>query len=144
MATAQKKNAGGKRTASGTGRTASGSRAAGSRKKAPAPRPIRREVGAVVCLLLAFFAAFGYFHIEALFINFFCSLLKGLFGYGFWLAPPMLVVASYILAFHRGRPVRLRLCCALLTPLIMGAIFHLLLYRGEFHFLPCHRQQIHR
>lgn len=88
----------------------------------------------MVCLLLAFFAAFGYFHIEALFINFFCSLLKGLFGYGFWLAPPMLVVASYILAFHRGRPVRLRLCCALLTPLIIGAIFHLLLYRGEFHF----------
>ena len=84
MATAQKKNAGGKRTASGTGRTASGSRAAGSRKKAPAPRPIRREVGAVACLLLAIFSAFGYFHIQAIFIDFFCGLVKGLIGYGYW------------------------------------------------------------
>ena len=110
MATAQKKNAGGKRTASGTGRTASGSRAAGSRKKAPAPRPIRREVGAVACLLLAIFSAFGYFHIQAIFIDFFCGLVKGLIGYGYWLLPPMLLVASGILVFHRGRPVRLRGC----------------------------------
>lgn len=44
----------------------------------------------------------------------------------------MLAVASYILAFHRGRPVRLRLWCALLTPLVMGAILHLFLYKGEF------------
>ena len=102
MATAQKKNAGGKRTASGTGRTASGSRAAGSRKKAPAPRPIRREVGAVACLLLAIFSAFGYFHIQAIFIDFFCGLVKGLIGYGYWLLPPMLLVASGILVFHRG------------------------------------------
>ena len=91
-------------------------------------------MGAVICLLLAFFAAFGYFNIQAIFIDLFCSLLKGLFGYGFWLAPPMLVVASYILAFHRGRPVRLRLWCALLTPLVMGAILHLFLYKGEFAF----------
>ncbi len=141
MATTQRKTTGGKRTASsGSKRSGSGSSSAkksgGSRTRsaAPPPRPIRREVGAVVCLLLAFFAAFGYFNIQAIFIDFFCSLLKGLFGYGFWLAPPMLVVASYILAFHRGRPVRLRLWCALLTPLVMGAILHLILYKEEFVF----------
>ena len=139
MATTQKKTTGGKRTASSSGkRSGSGSSAArksgGRGKSAPQPKPIRREVGAVVCLLLAFFAAFGYFHIQAVFIDLFCSLLKGLFGYGFWLAPPMLVVASYILAFHRGRPVRLRLWCALLTPLVMGAILHLFLFQGEFSF----------
>ena len=141
MATKRKKTTGGKRTASPGGKkSGSGSSAAkksgGSRSRstAPQPKPIRREVGAVVCLLLAFFAAFGYFNIQAIFIDLFCSLLKGLFGYGFWLAPPMLVVASYILAFHRGRPVRLRLWCALLTPLVMGAILHLFLYKGEFAF----------
>ena len=37
------------------------------------------------------------------FIDFFCAVLKGLFGYGFWLVPPALLLASYILAFHRGR-----------------------------------------
>ncbi|WP_276858023.1 DNA translocase FtsK [Intestinimonas timonensis] len=141
MATTRKKTTGGKRTASSGGkRSGSSSSAAkksgGSRSRStpPQPKPIRREVGAVICLLLAFFAAFGYFNIQAIFIDLFCSLLKGLFGYGFWLAPPMLVVASYILAFHRGRPVRLRLWCALLTPLVMGAILHLFLYKGEFAF----------
>ena len=139
MASTQKKSSGGKRAGTSSGKrnpSASSRKGSTGRGKAAAaqPKPIRREVGAVVCLLLAFFAAFGYFHIEALFIHFFCGLLKGLFGYGFWLAPPMLAVASYILAFHRGRPVRLRLCCALLTPLVIGAILHLFLYRGEFSF----------
>ena len=133
MATTRKNPSGGKRTASSGGKRSGSSGSAakksgGSRSKsAPQSKPIRREVGAVVCLLLAFFAAFGYFNIQAIFIDLFCSLLKGLFGYGFWLAPPMLVVASYILAFHRGRPVRLRLWCALLTPMVMGAILHLFL-----------------
>lgn len=63
----------------------------------------------MICLLLAIFSAFGYFHMDALFINFFCGLVKGLFGYGFWLVPPALLLGSYILAFHRGRPVALRL-----------------------------------
>ena len=56
MATAKKKSTGGKRTASSS--RSSSSRTTSSRKK-PAPRPVRREVGAVVCLLLAIFAALG-------------------------------------------------------------------------------------
>ena len=95
------------------------------------PKPFRREAGAVVCLLLAFFSAFGYFDIHALFIDFFVGLLKGLFGYGFWLMPPALLVAAYVLAFHRGRPVRLRLCCTLLLPMVMGCILHLFLFRED-------------
>ena len=86
MAT-KKKSSGGSRTASGGSRAASGSRSSGGkrttgsgsrasssrsgsakRQTAPAPKPFRREVGALVCLLLAIFAAFGYFHMKALFI----------------------------------------------------------------------------
>ena len=130
MAEQRKKSTGGKRQAQ-PGRSRTSTK---GKKAAAAPRPIRREVGAGACLLLAFFAAFGYFHIKAIFIDFFCDLLKGFFGYGFWLVPPMLLVASYILAFHRGRPVRLRLWCALLTPAVMGAILHLFLYRTDFTF----------
>ena len=85
----------------------------------------------MVCLLLALFAAFGYFDIHALFIDFFVGLLKGLFGYGFWFMPPALLAAAYILAFHRGRPVRLRLCCTLLLPMVIGCILHLFLFRKE-------------
>ena len=132
MATAQKKTTGGKRTASGGGRSAS-SRASGSRgKKGSAPRPVRREVGAVVCLLLAVFAALGYFHIDGIFIEFYVGVVKGLIGYGFWILPPMLVVAAVVLGFHRGRPVRLRVWCALLLPVMVGALFHLFLARGTY------------
>lgn len=137
MAATQRKT-GGKRTASsGTGSRTSPAKArkgGGRKQAAPQVKPIRREVGAVICLLLAFFSAFGYFHMNALFIDFFCSLLKGLFGYGFWFAPPMLAVSSYILAFHRGRPVRLRLWCALLTPMVLGSIVHLFLAAQGFVF----------
>ena len=145
MAT-KKKSSGGSRTASGGSRAASGSRSSGGkrttgsgsrasssrsgsakRQTAPAPKPFRREVGALVCLLLAIFAAFGYFHMKALFIDLFCALLKGLLGYGFWLMPPALVLCAYILAFHRGRPVALRLCCALALPLTLSVMLHGLL-----------------
>ena len=133
MATAQKKSSGGKRTASSGGRSRTGttSRAASSRKK-PAPKPVRREVGALVCLLLAIFSALGCFIHDAIFIDFFCGSVKGLIGYGFYVLPVMLLVACGVLAFHRGRPVRLRVWCALLTPVLLGAFFHLILARGEY------------
>ena len=86
----------------------------------------------MICLLLAIFAAFGYFRIEAVFITFFCNLLKGLFGYGFWFAPPALLFASGILMFHRGRPVRRRLVCVLLAPFLFGGLLHVLLAAGKF------------
>ena len=146
MATAQKKSSGGKRAAprSGTKRSGGTSRASsgagksrasgGSRKKsgASAPKPIRRGVGALICLLLAIFAALGYFQVKALFIDFFVGGVKGLIGYGFLLLPPMLLVASGILAFHRGRPVQLRVWCTLLLPVVFGALLHLLLSKGTY------------
>ena len=53
----------------------------GSRSAKNAPKPIRREVGAVVCLFLAIFSAIGYFNVDALFIDIFCGFLKGLVGW---------------------------------------------------------------
>ena len=103
MATTQRKS-GGSRTATGKSRSSSGggrrtapaqSRSSSGRRASPPPRqPFRREAGAVVCLLLAIFALFGYFHKEALFITWFCSLLKGLLGYGFWLSTPALLLGA--------------------------------------------------
>ncbi len=138
MAATQKKPAGKrKNTASNSGRTrsaqntrasaASATRTRTTTKPQDPKRPIRREVGAAVCLVLALFSAFGYFHIEALFIDAFCALLKGLFGYGYYIVPPVLLVAFYVLAFHRGRPVRLRLGCTLTLPVIPGVLLHLFL-----------------
>ena len=116
-------NAGGNRKSSSSN-TRSKNTNSRSKSSAPAQRPFRREVGAVVCLLLAVCAAFGCFGVKAIFIDFFCGLVKGFIGYGFWLAPFALVLAAYILGFHRGRPVRLRLACALLLPLVAAALIH--------------------
>ena len=125
----QRSNSGGKRTASSS--TASKSKSSASSRSKAAPknqkRPIRREVWAVVCLMLAVFGAFGYFKIEAIFIDFFCGLVKGLLGYGFWLMPPALLMCAFILAFHRGRPVRLRVFFALMLPLMFSCVLHGLL-----------------
>ena len=128
---ATQKKTGGSRTASSGGRRAAPSskgKSSSKGRQAPPPRqPYRREIGAVVCLLLAIFSSFGYFNMEAIFIDLFCGLIKGLLGYGFWLMPPVLLLSSYILMFHRGRPVRLRVVCALLLPLVFSCFFHALL-----------------
>ncbi|MEG2119644.1 MAG: DNA translocase FtsK, partial [Pseudoflavonifractor sp.] len=128
MATAQKKQTSGQKK-SGTG---SKSGSSGRKKASPGPKPIRREIGAAVCLLLALFSAFGYFHVEAIFIDFFCNSVKGLLGYGFWLVPPMLLVSGVILLFHRGRPVRARVWCALLLPVLAGGLLHLFMAQGTY------------
>lgn len=108
-------------------RSASGRRRAPSKSAAPAAKPIRREVGAAICLLLALFSTFGYFHIKAVLIDLFCGVLKGLVGYGYYLVPPALLLCAFILAFHHGRPVRLRVTCALLMPLMVSILLHLFL-----------------
>ena len=103
-------------------------RASTRSRQTPAKRPIRREVGAGVCLLLAVVFACGYFD-DAPVVAWFCNLFKGLFGYGYWLSVPTMLLCAYILAFHRGRPVRLRLTCALLIPVLLGAMLQALLYQ---------------
>ena len=126
--TSRKTSTAGKRKTTSSSSSRSKKPASGKgRSSQPAHKPFRREAGAVICLLLAIFSAFGYFHMDALFINFFCGLVKGLFGYGFWLVPPALLLGSYILAFHRGRPVALRLTCALSLPGVFACTVHGLL-----------------
>ena len=138
MASTQKKTtqSSGKRTQSksAAGKTTGEKTTSQSgRKKAASAAPsFHREIGGVVCLVLAFFGSFGYFGVRAAFIDLFCDLLRGLFGYGYYLAPPVLLLCGYILLFHRRRPVRLRLTCALLLPVLLGAILHLILSGSRF------------
>ena len=115
-------------------KSGSGSRSS-SRRDQPQRKPYRREIGGAVCLLLALFGAIGYFKTEdGAFIALFCNLLKGLCGYGFYIAPPMLLFSAVILLFHRGKPVRLRLTGALLLPVLLGAILHLFLRNGAYEW----------
>ena len=107
-----------------------GSNRSGS--KTPQKRPIRREVGGIVLLVLALFTAVSYFKISALFIDWFAALLKGLFGYGYWLVAPAMLLAGVILLFHRGRPVQLRVTSSLLLPLLLGSLCHMFLCKEVY------------
>ena len=124
-------------SASSGGSRAKGAGASGSRKKnsrsAPPPKkPIRREVGGLVFLALALFSGVGYFQTEAIFIHLFSNLLKGLFGYGFWVIPPAFFITGLILLLHHGRPVRLRVGCMLVFPVSVGVVLQMLLCKEEF------------
>ncbi len=138
MATTQKKpNPPRKNTSGGNGNSrgsSGGNRSSSARSKAPEQtlKPIRREVGAVVCLLLALFSLLGLFQVDGFVIDALCGTAKGLIGYGYWFLPFALIGTGIILLFHRGRPVRLRVTCTLLFPVTLGSLLHLFLFKGEF------------
>ena len=96
---------------------------AGKAKAAKAPR--RREIAAFVCFFLTIFTLISYFSADGAFIGFFSGLVKGLVGAGFFAMAPALLLSAAILCFHRGRPVRLRVACALLLTVAIGALVHL-------------------
>ncbi len=95
-------------------------------------RTYHRQIGAVVCLLLALCVAVSYFSAEGFFLALFSNGLKGLFGYGYWVSAAVLAVAGVNLLRHRDRPVRLRTTCTLLLPVLLGVLVHLLLCRQEY------------
>ena len=111
--------------------TSTAAKRSGGKRTAPV-QPKRREIGALVCLLLAVFSFLGYFSADGLFIDFFRKFIAGLVGRGFYLFPPVLLLCAYILFFHRGRPVRLRVACALLLPLVLGAMLHMMGCKTEY------------
>ncbi len=137
-ATEKKKGSGGKRTAtsasskSNTRKKSSSHSAGKSVAKSTARRPVRREVMGVVLLLLALCVMMGLFSKEGLLTNALPRLLRGLFGVGYFVAVPALVVSAWILLDHRGRPVLWRTNCTLIQPYLFGILCHLLFCRMEF------------
>ena len=123
-------------TKKSTAPSKSGAAKSGSSRTKKTPesqkRPIRREVWGVVLLALALFTGVSYFNADGIFIDWFALLLKGLVGYGYWLACPAFLLASLILLFHRGRPVLLRVICTLLVPVALGSLCHMVLCGVEF------------
>lgn len=93
--------------------------------------PVRREVGAVLSLFLALFVGISYFMNEGAFILFFSNLIKGLIGWGYWLTAPVFLLVTIILGFHRGRPVALRVFCALMIPILAASVMSLMMYKYQ-------------
>ena len=110
-------------------KTSSSSRArkksGGSAAKSSQRRPVRREVGAFVCLFLSIFTVLGCFRIDAAFLNLISSLFQGLFGAGFYILPFAFLMSFLILLLHDGRPVVLRVVCTFLIVVTIGALVQL-------------------
>ena len=103
--------------------------------KARAKKPIRREVGSIVCLALGLFTLIGYFVKDYWLIDWLCLyVFKGLFGWGFLVVPPCFLWAAIILGFHRGRPVAGRIVALSFIPLLFGAAVHLLACKVDYGF----------
>jgi S-DNA-T family DNA segregation ATPase FtsK/SpoIIIE len=116
-----------KTTASKSGsRPASSGKSSATRNAAPTRRPIRRQVGCCVLLFFGLVSLIACFPSEGLLVDAVRSLLQGLFGWGFYLAPAALLGGAAILGFHRGRPVQARLICTLLLPVLFGAFIHMI------------------
>ena len=93
----------------------------------PATNPARRIIAAACFLFAAVLVAIGIFAHDGVVVGWLCSLLKGLFGYGFWICAPVFLLAAYILAFNRERPCTWRMTATLFLPLLAGALVNLLL-----------------
>ena len=115
-----------------TTKKSTGTSGRGRKPAPPQQRPIRREVTGGILLVLALCVCVGYFGTSGMFIDWLAVLLRGLFGYGYWLTAPVILLAGLTLLVHRGRPVVLRTTCALLTPWLTGAMLHVLLCREKF------------
>ena len=90
--------------------------------------PIRRELGAVIFLFLAVFEIISYFNTDGTFVSGLAEFVKGMVGWGFWFTVPAFLLTALILGFHEGKPVTMRMCCALLVPVFAAAIGSLFAY----------------
>ncbi len=126
MATTRKKTTSNARSGTKTGSSRSGTASRSRASAKNAKRPIRREVGGMVMLLLALIVLVSYFTGDGWLINLIPRACKGLFGVGYYLMVPALMAAAWVLIGHRGRPVALRTACALLTPYLFGGVCHML------------------
>ena len=110
----------------------SGKKQSSAQPKKPQNEPVenksaQRIIAAVCFLFAAVLVVIGIFAHDGVVVGWLCSLLKGLFGYGFWICAPVFLLAAYILGFHRDEPCTWRLTAALLLPLLAGSLVNLLL-----------------
>lgn len=86
-----------------------------------------RLTGGLLCILLAMFLVLHMFGIKALVIDIISAGIKGCMGYGFYMAIPALLLSAYLFLFCVRERITLRVWCALLSPFMVGALFHVFL-----------------
>ena len=87
---------------------ATGKKPAAKQTAAPKPaqsqsRPVRREVGGLVLVVLMLCTVVSYFGVNAILVDWLAKLIKGLFGYGYWIAAPAMLLAAVVLLVTKKR-----------------------------------------
>lgn len=82
--------------------------------------------------MLALCLGFSYFQSGAWLLDQPAKLCRSLFGWGYYLVAPALLLGSYILLFHRGRNVASCLVGTALLPVVFGAIMHIALCKEKY------------
>ena len=103
-------------------------------KSPPKANPARRVIGGMACLFLSLFSFIGYFDVDAWFITYFCGFIKSLIGWGYYIFPPALLVCAVTLFYFGKKAVGFRVASSLLTPLFLGAMYHLFSPGAQIEF----------
>ena len=111
-------------------------------KPAPPPPPKRNSaqslpepgtaygsniIGGVIFLVLAICSTISYFNTEGSFVNFFSTWLRGLLGWGFYLAAPAFAVSAVMLFTCGDRPIGARVFATVMLPVLLAALSALML-----------------
>lgn len=114
----------GSRTAKSGGSSKKTTAASKQVKAKTEQRPIRREVGAIVCFFFGVFTLLSLFNVKSVLTSgLIAPLFKGLLGQvAFYILPFAFFLAFVILLFHGGRPVCLRVICTFFAVLGISAM----------------------
>ena len=126
--------------AAGSGRSVSQKKPVTTAKAAPeepftAKYGIHREVGAIVLLFFGVVALISWFPADGWLLSSYRTLMKGLFGYGYYLTPVALLWGMSMLWLRREQPVKAGLICALLLPAVFGMIVHIAAFDRDTVFV---------
>ena len=91
------------------------------------PDMLARGIGAGVCVFVAVLLVLGLSGNRAVVIDLLCGGVKGLLGDGLYARPVVLVWAALLLLLRRSGPVRARLWCLGISPVLLAAVLHLFL-----------------
>ena len=100
-----------------------------SAQSLPEPSPVYGSniIGGVIFLILAICSTISYFNTEGSFVNFFSTWLRGLLGWGFYLAAPAFAVSAVMLFTCGNRPIGARVFATVMLPVLLAALSALML-----------------
>lgn len=124
MATTSGKKKNGR--SSGTGRSNSNQSASRGPARAQRNGASSRYIVGAILGIVGLLSVITYFHTSAIVINWLRRIIGGLFGWGYYLVPPALLMSAYLLQIYHKGPIGGRLTCTLLVPLFFGALTEML------------------